>query len=190
MIRRGRVQDAEALAALQVRAWRAAYSSYVSEEDLASAGRPEERVERWRSRLALEDAESATLVAEDGGIAGFVTVGPSRDDDADGAGELFAIYVEPERIGTGLGRELVLAGERELREMGFTAATLWTFQANDTARRFYEGAGWRVDERPHDPDRWKWARSVRYRRSLTPADASPPPAPPGAGDPRPGAEPA
>ena len=185
MIRRGRPEDADALAALQVRAWHAAYSSYVAEEDLAAAGAPVERAERWRARLAADHEGSTTLVADGDRLAGFVTVGPSRDDDADGAGELFAIYVEPELVGTGVGRELMLAGEGALREMGFTAATLWTFQANEIARRFYERGGWRVDERPHDPGRWGWAPSVRYRRELTPADASPGPAPSGAGDPRP-----
>ena len=166
MIRRGRPDDAEALAALQIRAWRAAYSGYVASEELAAAGDLAERTARWRTYLAPDHPESATLVADNGRLAGFVTVGASRDDDAGGAGELFAIYVEPELIGAGVGRELVLAGEQRLRDDGFSEATLWTFQANEPARRFYERGGWRVDERPHDPDRWKWAPSVRYRREL------------------------
>jgi GNAT superfamily N-acetyltransferase len=166
VIRRGRPEDAEALAALQVRAWQAAYSAYVEQEDLQARSDPGERTERWRSYLAPDHPESTTLVADRGRLEGFVTVGASRDDDADGAGELYAIYVAPELIGTGVGRELLVAGEQALRDQGFSEATLWTFQANDPARRFYERAGWRVDERPHDPGRWGWAPSVRYRRPL------------------------
>jgi hypothetical protein len=38
------------------------------------------------------------------------------------------------------------------------------FERNAEGRRFYERAGWRVDERPFDRDRWGWAPSVRYRK--------------------------
>ena len=173
MIRPARIEDAEALAALQVRAWRAAYSSYVAAEDLAAVGDAAQRAAGWRERLAAGRADVVTLVAERGGrLVGFVSVGTTRDEDTDGDGELYAIYVEPELIGSGVGRELAVAGERELAALGHRAATLWTFAANGPARRFYERGGWRVDERPYDPGRWGWAPSVRYRKDLNPAPAT------------------
>lgn len=96
-----------------------------------------------------------------------MSFGASRDADAgDREGELYAIYVAPERIGSGLGRGLLVAAEDEL-ERDFERATLWVFEQNVTARAFYERQGWRVDSRPFDPDRWGWARSVRYGRELT-----------------------
>ena len=173
MIRPARIEDAEPLAALQVRAWRAAYSSYVAAEDLAAVGDAAQRAAGWRERLAAGRADVVTLVAERGGrLVGFVSVGTTRDEDTDGDGELYAIYVEPELIGSGVGRELAVAGERELVALGHRAATLWTFAANEPARRFYERGGWSVDERPYDPGRWGWAPSVRYRKDLNPAPAT------------------
>ena len=112
------------------------------------------------------------MAERDGRLAGFVSVGTPRDEDTNGDGELYAIYVEPELIGSGVGRELAVAGERELAALGHRAATLWTFAANGPARRFYERGGWRVDERPYDPGRWGWAPSVRYRKDLNPAPAT------------------
>ena len=173
MIRAARAEDAEALAALEVRACRAAYSSYVAAEDLAAVGDAAQRAAGWRERLAAGRADVVTLVAERGGrLVGFVSVGTTRDEDTDGDGELYAIYVEPELIGSGVGRGLAVAGERELVALGHRAATLWTFTANEPARRFYERGGWSVDERPYDPGRWGWAPSVRYRKDLNPAPAT------------------
>jgi GNAT superfamily N-acetyltransferase len=174
VIRPARVEDAQTLAALQVRAWRAAYSAYVAAKDLDAAGDVGARAAGWRERLAAGRARTVTLVDErDGRLAGFVSVGPTRDEDTGGDAELYAVYVEPELIGSGVGRALALAGEEELRRRGHTAATLWVFAANTAARHFYERGGWRVDQRPYDPGRWGWAPSVRYRKQLAPAPARP-----------------
>lgn len=84
------------------------------------------------------------LVAEvDGEIVGFVSVGAARDEDADG--ELYAIYVQPDRWGSGVGRSLIEAGEKRLRELGYREVLLWVLEDNPRARRFYEAAGWSTD---------------------------------------------
>lgn len=118
--------------------------------------------ERFRARPAgvwvLDDAAE---------VAGFVSIGESRDPDArPGDGELYALYVDPARIGRGDGHALLVAGEAGLRALGFAAATLWVFERNDHARRFYERHGWAPDDRPGDRWRWSWAPSLRMRRTL------------------------
>ncbi len=167
-LRRARADDAAALAALQLRAWRAAYASFVAEEELA-AFTVGGRETRWREVLAGErdGAPERTLVSEDEGcLTGFALVGPSRDDDArDDDGELHALYVEPARIGTGLGRALLGAGEAELATR-FRAATLWVLEPNTGARAFYARHGWLLDPRPFDRARWSWAPSLRLRKRL------------------------
>jgi GNAT superfamily N-acetyltransferase len=81
-----------------------------------------------------------------GRIVGFSGFGPSFDEDRTNAtGEVYAIYIEPELIGTGLGRDLFARTQEELRARGFDRATLWVLEANEPARRFYEKAGWRAD---------------------------------------------
>jgi GNAT superfamily N-acetyltransferase len=163
VIRPARVEDAEALAGLQTRAWRAAYGGYVEAAriDTAAAG----RAGRWRGALAGEHG-TFVIVGAEAALVGFVSIGASRDEDArPGDGELHAIYVEPDLLGTGAGSELLLYGEAELART-YSGATLWTFEHNAPARRFYERRGWSLDDRPGDPNRWDWATSVRYRKVL------------------------
>jgi len=100
------------------------------------------RIEAWRE--LLESERVRVFVAEaDGAVGGFVSAGPSRDRDLEGEGEIYAIYVQPELWGRGIGRALIDAAEQELRELGFAEAGLWVLEDNTRARRFYERRGWR-----------------------------------------------
>jgi ribosomal protein S18 acetylase RimI-like enzyme len=165
VIRPARAEDAEALAALQTRSWRAAYGDYVDDERIDAAS--ERREERWRELLAGKHG-TFVIVGADAALVGFVSVGPSRDADArPGDGELYAIYVEPSLAGTGVGSELIRYAEAELARH-HRAATLWVFEQNAGARAFYQRHGWAPDDRAGDPERWDWAPSVRYRKALSP----------------------
>ena len=135
MIRPGTSADAEAVARVHVRTWQAAYAHVFPAERLAELS-VERRADQWREWPPL-------VAVADGVLVGFVSVGASRDDAA--GGELFAIYVDPEHWGTGVGRELIGAGEERLRELGHAHAILWVLDDNPRARRFYERVGWRHD---------------------------------------------
>jgi len=135
VIRQATPDDAEAVAEVQVRSWQAAYDHVLPRDRLVSlsvvAG-------------SLTKKNSPPLVAQvDEEIVGFVAVGSSRD--AGGDGELYAIYVRPERWGTGVGRALIEAGEARLRQLGHGHASLWVLEDNPRARGFYEAAGWSTD---------------------------------------------
>ena len=162
MIRPATVADAEAIGAVQRRTWVHAYADILDVEDLRPAIGD---AARWREALADEDV--ATWVwDQDGRIAGFAAAGRSRDGDmAPEVGEVFAIYVDPPAQGAGVGSALLDHAVGWLRDAGFRAAVLWTFEANGGARAFYEHRGWRlVAPDPQHVDRW--APEVRYRRAL------------------------
>ena len=145
-IREAVPKDADALADLHVRAWRAAYRGQLS-DDFLDGLRAEERAERWRSTLASPRETWRTWVAEDdGAVIGWATTGPSEDADADErTAEVYAIYLDPERVGTGAGRMLFEHAVEDLRGRRFPSATLWVLETNTRARRFYEIAGWKLD---------------------------------------------
>jgi RimJ/RimL family protein N-acetyltransferase len=129
VIRPATAEDAEAAARVHVDSWAAAYTF---------------RGPSLEQRLDLHRRFPASFVAEVGGeIVGFVGVGPSRDPDAEG--ELYTIYVAPAHWGTGLGRELIRAGEERMRELGYRRVVLWVLEGNTRAERFYESAGWSAD---------------------------------------------
>jgi GNAT superfamily N-acetyltransferase len=89
---------------------------------------------------------SRTLVAVDGDrVIGFASFGPYRVDSGAGynpaIGELYAIYVDPDRWSAGTGRKLLAAARAGLKEAGHPAMRLWVFEDNHRSRRFYGRAG-------------------------------------------------
>ncbi|MET0495020.1 MAG: GNAT family N-acetyltransferase [Actinoplanes sp.] len=147
-IRPAAADDAAAIAAVQVRSWRAAYRGLLPREELDALdiGRG---AQTWTRILAASQwPRSGTLVAEgEDGVVGFAALSPTRDDDADPAlvGELAALYSLEQVWGTGVGRSLMTAAQAALTEAGYTRSGLWVLENNTRARRFYEAAGWAPD---------------------------------------------
>jgi ribosomal protein S18 acetylase RimI-like enzyme len=145
-IREGEPGDAAAIARIHVRSWQAAYRGQLT-DDYLDGLRVEDRLEQHRHSLEAPMPDWRTWVVEDEDVVvGFAVTGPSQDADADQrTGEVYAIYLEPDRVGTGAGRRLFEHAIEDLRERGFRAATLWVLETNEPARRFYEIAGWKPD---------------------------------------------
>jgi len=126
--------DAEAIAAVQVGSFRLGLADVHPAEALATLD-PAPRVRLWRERDALvaEDEEQIVGVAE---------VGPS---DEARVGEIYRLFVAPDRWGEGVGQALMARALQQLRASGFSEALLWVHADNRRARRFYEAGGWRLD---------------------------------------------
>jgi GNAT superfamily N-acetyltransferase len=170
------VDDADAIGSVHVRAWQAAYRGQLPDDHLDGMSIPE-RQASWRTGLPDPARTSTVLVVEDpadGHVCGFTTVGPLRPDgsgdlDPAVAGQLYAINLEPEAWGRGIGTPLLHAASDELAAQGYGLAILWTLRTNARARRFYEREGWRADGAEH-LETWEGVEldEVRYRRSLDP----------------------
>lgn len=158
--------DAEEIARVQERGWQTAYRHVFPVERLDAGGFV--FAERWRERLDRPPRGWSTFVAVDGAaILGFASVGPSRDER--GPGELYALYVDPARWSSGVGRALIARAEEQLASE-FGAARLWVLEENARARRFYERAGWAPDGARKAEERWGVrAPEVRYRKVLSSA---------------------
>ena len=141
MVRVARLEDAPAIAKIHVATWRVAYAGIVPEDFLASLSE-EERIKSWQEQLA--DGRTVVLVAEkEGEVVGWAAGGASRDDDARGEAEVYAIYILPEHWGGGVGRELMARMEEALGHG--QDITLWVLQDNQRAIGFYEKVGYRPD---------------------------------------------
>lgn len=145
-IRGARPHDARAIAEIHVRGWRWAYPGLVPDELLEGLS-VERREQHWRDRLSEPATRLRLWLAErEGRVMGFVAAGPSQDADAvPRTGEVYAIYLEPDVVGTGVGRRLFAHAVEDLRSSGYLAATLWVLESNARTRRFYEIAGWQID---------------------------------------------
>ena len=138
--------DAPAIGALQVRAWRTAYAGLLPAEAL-----PDESVatEAWRSSMTRPaDARNRVLVAlERNRVVGFAVVGPAADPDCDpiADGELLELTVDADERGKGHGSRLLTAAVDTMTADRFTRAVFWAIATDDELRAFLTSAGWAAD---------------------------------------------
>src|SRR5438067_9837561 len=144
-VRAAEPSDSQAIGALATRAWNAAYADVLAPEVLAAMD-PVEQAADWREYLAgRPPADRVWVIGPPGEVWGFSRTGPCPDVDAPaGAGEVHGLYLEPARIGAGLGRELFGHAVTDLESRHDTVC-VWHFAANAAAARFYERAGFALD---------------------------------------------
>lgn len=166
-IRAAGLDDATAIGACHVRSWQAAYAGQFPQTFLDGLD-PDARAAGWRRYLQADDhdREALTVAEVDAEVVGFASVGPCRDPDRAGTGELYAIYLLPEVWGRGVGRTLTAAAVETLAGFGFAEATLWVLDGNARARRFYQTAGWQADGASRVEERFGFPiPELRYRRT-------------------------
>lgn len=172
-IREMTADDIGAVCALRVRGWQWAYAGLLPQAYLDGLDAAQEAEER-RKHFASAPADVVNLVAEDGtgGVTGWAAFGPYRDgatgERHPAHAELYALYVRPDRIGTGTGRALMAACLTRTRDRGYSDLRLWVLRHNIRARRFYERAGFAPDGTEESYEvAGALVPEVRYVRALT-----------------------
>lgn len=169
------LDDCAAVADIRVRGWRHAYAGLIPQGYLDAMDVARD-AERRRTYLAAEGGP-VNLVAEAPDattVTGWACYGPCRDEDAlPGSAELYALYVHPDRTGTGTGRALLAEVTARARADGYAGMSLWVLKENVRARRFYERAGFGPDgtEEPFEAG-GAVVPEVRYVRAITPPAAA------------------
>ncbi|MEU4693397.1 GNAT family N-acetyltransferase [Actinoplanes sp. NPDC023714] len=134
--------DLPAVGRLHHRSRAAAYAHLVDPSSFAARG-PDMLVAYWVERHRWEqDTHRMTLAVDGDELIGFSYIGPS---ETDGAAELYAIHLDPSRVGSGVGRLLMVDALANLPAYGEPRAVLWVLEGNTVARRFYEKGGWVED---------------------------------------------
>jgi GNAT superfamily N-acetyltransferase len=150
VIRAATLADARAIAEIEARAWRWAYSDFIDPENMRD---PVARLARWRERIA---AGAVRVFDQDATIAGYAAI------DGD---KLVALYVDPPAQGAGVGSALLEDAVQRLRAAGHARAWLYVYAANAHGRAFYERHGWAAVGGPVGEDQWI-APGYRYEREL------------------------
>jgi GNAT superfamily N-acetyltransferase len=133
--------DIDALAALHVASWKAAYRGLLPDEYLDRLA-PDDRIPVWERRLAEGQSSTFTLVSVlRSQLVGFGVGTVDASDDAD-RGTVEALYVSPSQWRHGVGLALLAAVEAGLGERGCSSADLWVLDGNTRAMAFYEAQGW------------------------------------------------
>ncbi|MEU1191185.1 GNAT family N-acetyltransferase [Streptomyces sp. NPDC005859] len=138
--------DVERVSEIRVRGWQAAYRGLLPRSYLDALSATED-AEHRRNRFGQGGADVVNLVAERAGrVVGWAAHGGYRDGEVRTPdAELYALYVDTEHIGTGVGRVLLQESAREADALGRSRVYLWVLAGNAPARRFYESAGFHAD---------------------------------------------
>ena len=99
----------------------------------------DDRTAQWARILTseLDPSRAVFVAADDGRIVGFIAVGGEMDVPDATRGQVYALNVDPDRWGRGVGCALVAAGCGHLRGVGFATAVLGVHRDNARACRFY-----------------------------------------------------
>lgn len=159
--------DKTAVAGVHVRSWQVGYRGLIP-ENLLGQMRAEDRAAHYKFGAGDTEAPLAIVATEGEDVLGFATLGRSSDVASFNEGEIFALYVDPESWGKGVGRALLLSAHTRLQEMAFTTANLWVLEGNQRAVRFYENNGWSTDGSSREEAVWGvMVKEVRYTRSMS-----------------------
>ena len=177
-IRPAAVEDADAIGAVHVRAWQAAYRGVMPDEYLDGL-RAQDRADGWRRHLTSLRPDQKVLVVDDDRdrVVGFAAFGCERGSEtSQDVGELYAINLDPGVWDRGIGRALLRRATDELAAAGYAEVVLWVVPQNLRARHLYESEGW-IDNNVKRDDKILGVTvpEMLYRRLLVEPARSPPP---------------
>ena len=141
-LERAMPQDGDEIAALYLEARKAALGA------IPPVFGSDERVLAWLSRR-VKNGQECWVTRDENGVSAFMLLEP---------GWLDQLYVRVDRIGQGLGAELVSKAKKLMPE----GMRLWTFQSNMAAHRFYERHGFVVVEKTDGSNNEEQAPDVCY----------------------------
>lgn len=131
--------DAAAIAKIDVECWRTTYAGILPDRLLVEmTERGRQRI--WTAYAARHPGDLIVVTDATGKVHGFGNCGRARDGELQFAGEVFTLYVTPDRQGAGLGRELLLGLFARLLRRQVPSAVIWVLRDNP-ARFFYERMG-------------------------------------------------
>lgn len=144
-IRRATENDARDLARVHVQAWQWAYRGLMPDALLDGLD-AERRATSWQQLIREGQVPRPHVAVTGSGVAGFSHADTSGDEDAGPeTGEVTAIYLLEEYVGTGVGRRLWEAAVDQLHGSGHTAFSVWVLDSNKRGRTFYERRGMSLD---------------------------------------------
>jgi GNAT superfamily N-acetyltransferase len=151
-VRPARRADTDAVASVQMRAWRADYRRFVPAAvlaELTDAGAAEVWRRQWAEAVTAPPSPRHLLLVAvaDETVVGFAAYGPAAEADHDPttAAELITLGVDPDHAREGHDSRLLAAVADKLRDGGFRTVITWLFEADEARRAFFVSAGWAPD---------------------------------------------
>ncbi len=163
MIREATALDAQAIASVHVRSWRAAYRGIIDDDYLAalSVDRRREATQAW---FRAHDPSSFLRVAVDARaqVIGYGMCGPARSLVPAKLGEVYVLYLLPDAQRRGVGTALMRSIARGLDRAGMDRLVIWSLELNP-ARAFYARLGGRAADSRDTLVGKRRLREIAYR---------------------------
>lgn len=136
VVREARLEDADEMGRVHVRAWLGAYRGGLMPDDYLDSLSATERAAMWRQGLATDPRPRCArlvAVADAGDVIGFAMVGPAGGEEAAVDGELYAINVDPDHWGTGAAPALLEAALDGCAPVALWCITSWRWRPGPRA---------------------------------------------------------
>jgi GNAT superfamily N-acetyltransferase len=142
LVRKARPADADAVARIYVESWQDTYPSLLPARLLVNMS-IEGQALRWRNSIAMSARESIYVAEQEHRVVAMASMGPARDSALGFDAEIYTLYVDPFRTGSGIGRTLLRGAFAALSASGHERCVIWA-HAKNPARYFYEAMGGRL----------------------------------------------
>ena len=150
IIRAANESDVQSIAEIYVDTWRSTYAGILPDKVLIEMSVERQMVIWARAiRHAGGEAEEKILVIENekNSIFGVSSCGYNRDRNKSYSGEVYSLYIHPDKQNQGYGEKLLGQNFLYLTRQGFSEAIIWVLNMNPS-RFFYEAMnGAKVGER-------------------------------------------
>ncbi|AXX59762.1 GNAT family N-acetyltransferase [Vibrio vulnificus] len=138
-VRKALIGDIDGIAHIHVSSWAYAYNGLMPKSFIESYTF-EKRQKLWSN--IIERDLAVVLVAEgDEGLSGFLCFGQPKTLKGTDAYDLSSIYIDPDKIGVGIGQLLYDKCESMLRTLNAQKVSLWALDSNERALSFYTKQG-------------------------------------------------
>jgi GNAT superfamily N-acetyltransferase len=167
-IRLASPSDAPGMAEVHMRSWEAAYkdivpAAYIREKN---AARP-----AMYNRIFTDENTDFYVIQLDGKTVGIMRIAPPQDEDAgDNTCEIHCLYLHPDVFRMGIGTKAMEFAFNKARGSGKTAMTVWAWDDNVNAVRFYEKCGFIADGKTMSTEYGKENGRIRMKRGLSHSD--------------------
>ena len=97
----------------------------------------------WEEVLANKGVEFVYVAEVENMVVGFLSAGPSREEELEFDGEIYGFYIEDQYQGQGIGRELFRVTVNKFLDNSFSSMFVWVLKEN-SAVKFYRKMGSRL----------------------------------------------
>lgn len=142
-IRKAIKEDAESLANIIVESWKSAYSDIIPKDEISKfldKRRRKQQFERF-----IEDEEIILIGFYNEIPFGLVFANKDNDEQLEEYGSIYSIYLLEEYWGKDLATKLMDEVIGILKNEGCKQVSLWVYEVNRRARKFYEKHGFIFD---------------------------------------------